>query len=192
MNKSQSQPVLRVVRFIPVLLFLLVPLLTGSCSTSRTIDADLELEAGSQVMRSVMDSVILIPNGSTLRVNYTAGNRFFVESGGTLSGFTKGGTSSTIYTEPGAQVPALNKQKNIKVIQVESAEENYRERFRKLLPVGAQNESNNARQAAVGGTIYAGGYFGRNYYRSRNFRSNRSFNSSRSVSVKPDSYRSRN
>lgn len=165
--------------------------LFASCSTSRLNDGDQILPPGAHVIRSVIDSDILIPNGSTLRCDYMAGNRIFVQSGGTLTGLSKGAQRSTIYVEPGAQVPARSGTRSFQIRQVEDAEEAYNTRFRSLLPAGADQGSGFAPGYVAGGGFFGGGLWG--FHRPhRHFRSRSRASNSRSVSVRPDSYRARN
>ena len=188
MNISWPQPVLTIVRALLVFPLLLLPLLLGSFSTSRLVDSDRVLDPGSHTIRSIIDSDILVPEGTSLHVDYIAGNRFFVQSGGTLSGLGKGAQRSTIYAEPGALVPALSQKSHIRTVEVKDAEQKFRDRFKTLLPADATS-SPSGRTAVSGGVYFGGGYY-RN--RHHNYRARNHTPPSRSASVKPDSYRSRN
>ncbi|MGJ8726451.1 MAG: hypothetical protein ACSHYB_18025 [Roseibacillus sp.] len=168
---------------------LLLPLLLGSCSTSRLVDSDRVLDPGPHTIRSIIDSDILIPADSSLHVDYAAGNRFFVQSGGTLTGLSKGVQSSTIYGEEGALIPTRSKKSTLKIVNVSDAEQSFRDRFKTLLPANATpNRSSSGTGVVVGGAFYGGGYYGHGH---RYHRARRQSSSSRSVSVKPDSYRTR-
>lgn len=185
---SFSQPVVRIVRAFSASSLLLLPLLLGSCSSSRLVDSDRVLDPGPHTIRSIIDSDILIPAGSSLHVDYIAGNRFFVQEGGTLSGLSKGAQRSTIYAEPGALTPTRSQKNHIRTVEVKDAEQKFRDRFKTLLPAGETTSRNGSGRVIVsGGAYFGGGYYG--HHRTRNRYRN---SSSRSVSVKPNSYRPRN
>lgn len=192
MNKRAATPVSSFVR-IPYFLGLLVlPWLACSCSTSKVVEQDRVLEPGEHAIGTLIDSDVLLEEGASLKVSYSAGNRFFVKSGAALSGFSKGGTQSTIYAEPGAIIPSLKKRTLIKIIAADDAEALFRDRFRKLVPAGSEGGSGlpATRRVFVGGAVGYGGYWNaRRHYHYGHSPSRR--NSSRSVSVKPDSYRKR-
>lgn len=181
-------------RFLLGFALLLSALFLTSCSSSRLTDADRVFETGDHRIGSVIDSDVLVPADANLSANYLAGSRVFVQSGGSLSGLSKGGQRSTVFAEEGADVSGLSRKGFITFVPVDDAEEAFRNRFRNLLPAGAR--SGGHLQPHVGGTVFAGGYFGSRFYRNRGFRNfgrGRNFNrSSRSVSVRPRSYRSRN
>lgn len=193
MNKVSSRPVPAFVRALSAFALLSLALVLASCSTSRLTEADRVLEPGDHTIRSIIDSDILVPSGSRLHTDYLAGNRIFVQSGGTLSGLGKGGRNSTIFAEEGALVPSLSQKGLVRVVRVDDAEDAFNNRFRNLLPVDARTGTGN--RPYVGGAISTGAFYGGSrYYRHRSYyRGNRSYSRpSRSISVKPHSYRSRN
>ena len=123
-----------ILRTLPTPLVLLLPLLLGSCSTSRLVDTDTVLDPGPHRIGTVVDSDVLIASGTSLEVKYAAGNRFFVESGGSLTGLSKGVKNSTIYAEEGAILPVRSEKPSLQIVNVSDAEESYRDRFKDLLP----------------------------------------------------------
>ena len=192
MNKFQIHPVLIAVSIFRPLPLLLLPLILGNCSNSRLVDSDRVLDPGPHSIRSVIDSDILIASGTSLDVDYAAGNRFFVQSGGSLTGLSKGVKSSTIYAEEGAILPTRGPKPSLQIVNVSDAEESFRDRFKNLLPADASpNGAAVGGAVVVGGGFYGGGFYG-NRFRGGSGRSRGGSFSGRSVSVRPNSYRSRN
>ncbi|MEJ6645550.1 MAG: hypothetical protein QNL33_20085 [Akkermansiaceae bacterium] len=79
-------------------------LFTG-CSPSRMIDSGRILSLGTHKHGSIFTSDLLIPAGSSLDVALSSENRFYVATGGPLTGFQKGGHSTKILAEKGALLP---------------------------------------------------------------------------------------
>lgn len=110
-------------------------LLFASCSSSRTVDAERIVEPGSHASRSVMGSDILIRKGSVFDVSFSKGNRFYVGSGGVLTGFQSGNRNTRIYAERGAHLPEKKYLTKAKVMTVPSAEKAFQNRFKELPPL---------------------------------------------------------
>ncbi|MDQ8191513.1 hypothetical protein [Roseibacillus persicicus] len=178
------------VRFPAILSILVAPLLLISCSTSRLVDQDRVFEPGQHAVGSLIDSDVLLEDGAVLQVDYASGNRFFLTSGSTLSGFPKGAANNTIYAEPGANYPNVRKLNSVRVVPAEDARQLFQDRFRKLLPADAESPNPGpGGTVVVGSAVGYGGYWhsGRHYNRHHHSRP-----PSRSVSVRPDSYRKSN
>ena len=90
---------------------------------------------GVQENRTVLNSNVLVKKGSHLKVAYSSGNRFYVSSGGVLSGFHKGARASTIYVEKGGGVPQAKFLSQVRVVQVDNAERAYQQRYKELPPL---------------------------------------------------------
>ena len=179
----------------PVILLGLLPFILGSCSTSRSVNTDLVVTPGEHRIGSVIDSDILVPDGSTLEADYLSGNRIFVASGGTLTGLSKGAQKTTVYAETGALLPTARNSQFVIVERVDDAAEAYDSRFQKLLPAGTprQNSAGYTTGGAYygGGAFVGGGFFGKRRFGRRSFRGS-SGRFSRPVSVRPSGFRSRN
>ncbi len=184
-------------RFLILLISGTLPFLLGSCSSSRLQRSDRILTAGEHRVRTVTNCDILIPAGSTLQTDYISGNRIFVQTGGTLTGLSKGAKNSTIYAEPGALLPPAKRRSFVHLVKVDDAEASYEDRFQNLLPAGVRGTNGSHLRGAgyLGGGSYLGsGFYGRRFYRGRRGfgRFGRSGRSSfRATSVQPRSYRAR-
>ena len=141
MNKSQLQPVLLSMFRIPKLCGLLLPALLASCSSSRLVDSDRVFDPGEHVVGSIINTDILIPDGANVETKYIAGNRIFIQSGGSLSGLSKGAKNSTIYAEEGVALPAIKNSGSVSVKRVDDAEQAFRDRFKNLLPTDARSSN---------------------------------------------------
>ncbi|MFT6177955.1 MAG: hypothetical protein ACI8UZ_002191 [Akkermansiaceae bacterium] len=115
--------------------FIGVSLLFTSCSSSRTVDAERIVEPGSHSSRSVLGSDVLVRKGSVLDVSFSKGNRFYVASGGVLTGFQAGSRNTRIYAEAGAYLPEKIHLSRTKVMTVPSVEKAFRNRFEELPPL---------------------------------------------------------
>lgn len=166
---------MRIFVVLAVLLFLVT-----SCSNSRTVDAEMVVAPGSHVSRTVMGSDVLIPKGAVLDVSYSSSSRFFMGSGGALTGFQKGARNTRIYAEEGATLPEPKFLSGVSVKTVSSARKAYQNRFKELPPLTSQP------QVGGGVTVHSG---------DDDSWDDDCFDdpdrSSRAVSVKPDSYRSK-
>ncbi|MEN8681018.1 MAG: hypothetical protein ABF391_13315 [Akkermansiaceae bacterium] len=138
MNKKPGSPVSIHVRVARFLFFAAPALFLASCSGSRTVGADLKAPPGRTVNKTVVDSDVFIPNGSTLEVLYSSRNRYFVEAGGALVGFKKGVNRSKIYAEKGALIPNVASQSGFTIYTVKDASKSYRDRYKELLPADVQ------------------------------------------------------
>lgn len=195
MNKPAEIPVSLLVRFAFILPLLLIPLLLGSCSTSRIVNSDRVLDPGEHSFGTLIDSDVFVPGDASLDVNYMAGNRIFVQAGGLLSGLEKGSRDSTIYAEQGALVPSPSRAKSVRVVRVDDAEESFRNRFQNLLPPGTETNNNNNINPVVGAPVVGVGWWGGGWRRGGGFNRGRggfSGGNSRPTLVSADSYRSRN
>jgi hypothetical protein len=112
----------------------LAVLLTG-CSPSRLTDSERMLSPGNNKHGTIFRSDLLIPAGSALDVAFSSENRFYVATGGRLNGFQKGGRSTKIYSEKGAQLPDARYLKGTRVTTVKSAADAYRKRHDPLPPL---------------------------------------------------------
>lgn len=130
MNKSGHSGVLL---FMQVFLFLAMAsaVLVG-CAGSRTVDEQLVIGPGNHKLGSIMGSDVFVPKGSTLGVAFSSGNRFYVSSGASLSGFKSGSRETRIYAEPGAKLPAKPWRPGMTLKSVSNASDEYRDRFREL------------------------------------------------------------
>lgn len=192
MNKPEPSSVPPAVRMIllPTLAFFYALFATG-CSASRTIAAEQELPVGNHIAKTVIDSDLFVPQGATLVVDYSRANRFFVESGGALTGFPKGARNTTVFAEEGAVIPDTRRQRGFLVRTVEDAEETFRNRYAELPPVGVgQGVPGVAGTATVVGVGAGAGFWGGGWgFWPGAFRG--AGRSSRAVSVRPSSYRIR-
>jgi len=130
MNKLSPAYVLffmRVFVFLAMASFTLV-----SCGGSRSVDEQLVIGPGHHQLGSIMGSDVFVPKGSTLDVAFSSGNRFYVSSGASLSGFKSGSRETRIYAEPGAKLPAKPWQSGMTLKSVSNASAEYRDRFRAL------------------------------------------------------------
>ena len=197
MNKELSQGVSVKMRIFLVPLLCALPLLLGSCSSSRLLDSDRVFDPGSHTIGSVIDSDIFIPEGASLHASYLAGNRIFVASGGELSGLSKGARNSTIYAESGALTPSVAKIATVHTRQVDDAREAFRNRFQNLLPAGEETSPSGAVVGGVSGPVIFGNVgfgnrrFGRGFRRGSRASRGRGRRSG-AVSVRPRSFSPRN
>lgn len=190
LNKVEVSSVLLSVRMMIVIMGGCFGLLLASCSSSRTIGMEQELPVGTHVAKTVIDSDFYIPSGSSMVVDYSRAARYFVASGGALSGFPKGAELTTIYAEKGALIPNASGQVGVRVETVKDAVKTYRERHKELPPVGMQTGVVGGRVVSpvvvVGGGFWGG--WGPRWGRSRGWGSG----GGRAVSVRPSSYRKKN
>lgn len=192
MNKKPGSLVSICVRVARFLFFATPALFLASCSGSRTVGADLKAPPGRTVNKTVVDSDVFIPNGSTLEVLYSSRNRYFVEAGGALLGFKKGVNRSKIYAEKGALIPNVASQFGFTIYTVKDASKSYRDRYKELLPADVQPPNVNGGMVTpvVGGGVSRGrwgggwGLLGRSGYRGGG--------SSRPTSVRSSSYKIKN
>ena len=112
----------------------LAVLFTG-CSPSRLTDSERILSPGNHKHGTIFRSDLLIPPGGVLDVAFSSENRFYVATGGRLTGFQKGGRSTKIYAEKGAQLPDARFLKGTRVTTVNSAADVYRKRHDPLPPL---------------------------------------------------------
>jgi hypothetical protein len=136
MNKIESAPVQFAMRLMVPLAAMFHVLFLSGCSGSRTVAVEQELPVGNHVAKTVIESDLLVPRGTTLAVDYSRASRFFVEDGAALSGFPKGVRDVTIFAEKGAMIPDAREQRGFFIRTVEDAAETWRNRFTDLPPVG--------------------------------------------------------
>lgn len=134
MNKLFGISVLIIVSVSRLILVAGSVLLLGSCSSSRTVSADLKVPSGQTVRKTVLESDVLIAKGSTLEVFYSSRNRYFVEAGGALVGFKRGVDQTKIYAEKGALIPNIESQTGFTIYTVKDASVSYRDRYKELVP----------------------------------------------------------
>jgi len=174
-----------------LLLLLVIPVLMTGCSGSRTVAVEQELPVGNHLARTVIDSDLLVPQGTNLTVDYSRASRFFIEAGGALTGFPKGAQRVTVFAEEGALIPDRTRQAGVRVRTVEDAAEAYRTRYAELPPVGmdpgAPGTSGVAPVVGVGAGV---GFWGgpRGFWRGGGWGRGKG---GRAVSARPSSYRRR-
>jgi len=194
-NRKPPWSVLFSVRVLFGFIGAVAALLLAACSSSRTIGREQELPLGNHVAKTVKNSDFLVPQGSRLLVDYSSESRYFVESGGVLSGFPKGAELTTIYAEDGAMIPNARSQGGVRVRTVKDATESYRSRYQELPPAGM--DTGQAGGAEVIPVVGVGGFwgnwgFGRGWGRGWGRGRGRTGGGGRSVSVRPSSYRRSN
>lgn len=183
MNKKTGSSVSIYVRVSRLFLLAGTAFIFASCSGSRTVGAQLEAPPGRTINKTVMESDVFVPEGSTLEVYFSSRTRYFVEAGGALVGFTKGVDHTKIYAEKGALVPNVVSQTGFKVYTVKDASRAYRDRYMELLPVDV--DPSNAGRTVVPVVGVGVGYWGRGYYGGGRYNGGRG---TRPVSAKPSSY----
>lgn len=163
MNKRALPFVSVSVRASRFIFFASSAVLLSSCSSSRTVNADLRVPPGRSLHRTVKESDVYIAKGSTLEVDYSERNRYFVQEGGALVGFRKGANLTRIYAEKGAIIPNAGSQRGVSVYTVKDASATYRNRFKELVPAEFQVRGGNrpAVTPVVGvgvGSVFWGGW----------------------------------